>query len=143
MRKKKDPYSSPTRRLVLKEFPYNKNESDLVWLCKSISLYEKIDKEKIAYKMLQLFIFFSHQRKPITINMLQERILVSRGAIINQLNKFLKMGIIKKSGRNYYLRAQTLEDTIKEMEKDYEKVFTKLKDVARKIDLKYANTLEL
>ncbi len=58
---------------------------------------------------------------------------VSQAAVIYHLNLFQRSGIVTKDGRNYYLRAPTLEQTLEEMENDVHHRFAHLKSIAKKI----------
>jgi hypothetical protein len=59
---------------------------------------------------------------------------VTQAAIIYHLNLFQRTGLVVKEGRNYYLRAPSLEQTISEMEEDTRRRFEQLKKIAKKID---------
>jgi hypothetical protein len=60
----------------------------------------------------------------------------SQAAVIYHLNNFQRSGLVIKDGRNYYLRAHTLSETLEEMEGDITRRFEHLKQVARKIEEK-------
>ncbi len=59
---------------------------------------------------------------------------VSQAAIIYHLNLFQRSGLVVKEGRSYFLRADTLEHTLEDMESDIKRRFERLKKIARKID---------
>lgn len=59
---------------------------------------------------------------------------VSQAAIIYHLNLFQRTGIVVKEGRSYFLRADTLEQSLDDMESDMKRRFERLKKIARKID---------
>ena len=59
---------------------------------------------------------------------------VTQAAIIYHLNLFQRTGLVIKEGRNYFLRAPTLEQTLSEMEDDMKRRFDQLKKTAKKID---------
>ncbi|MEW6036425.1 MAG: hypothetical protein AB1529_07480 [Candidatus Micrarchaeota archaeon] len=61
---------------------------------------------------------------------------VSQAAVIYHLNLFQRTGLAIKEGRNYYLRAHTLSETLEEMESDISRRFSHLKEMARKIEEK-------
>ncbi len=58
---------------------------------------------------------------------------VSQAAVIYHLNHFQRSGLVVKDGRNYFLRAPTLEQTLEEMENDVRRRFEHLRGVARKL----------
>ncbi len=58
---------------------------------------------------------------------------VSQAAVIYHLNLFQRSGLLVKDGRNYFLRAPTLEQTLDEMENDVHLRFEHLKSIAKKI----------
>jgi hypothetical protein len=59
---------------------------------------------------------------------------VTQAAIIYHLNLFQRTGLVVKEGRNYFLRAPSLEQTILEMEADTTRRFDQLKKISKKID---------
>lgn len=59
---------------------------------------------------------------------------VTQAAIVYHLNLFQRSGLVVKDGRNYYLRAQSLEQTLNEMEEDTRRRFGELKKIGKKID---------
>ncbi|MFN7991348.1 MAG: hypothetical protein U0R44_04295 [Candidatus Micrarchaeia archaeon] len=58
---------------------------------------------------------------------------VSQAAVIYHLNLFQRSGLLVKDGRNYFLRAPTLEQTLEEMENDVHRRFENLRSIAKKI----------
>ncbi len=59
---------------------------------------------------------------------------VSQAAVIYHLNLFQRSGLVVKDGRNYFLRAPTLEQTLEEMENDVVRRFQHLRSVAKKLE---------
>src|SRR4030095_1425723 len=57
---------------------------------------------------------------------------VSQAAVIYHLNIFQRSALVVKDGRNYFLRAPTLIQTLDEMENDVRRRFDYLKGIARK-----------
>lgn len=59
---------------------------------------------------------------------------VSQAAVIYHLNMFQRSGIVIKDGRNYFLRGQTLEQTLEEIENDMHRRFDQIKQIAKRVD---------
>jgi predicted transcriptional regulator len=59
---------------------------------------------------------------------------MSRGAVIHQLNRLAEAGLIRKDGRKYYLREGSVYRTIKEVERDVQRMFEDLEQMALEID---------
>lgn len=108
-----------------------KTKEEFLWLCKSLGLLEPIDKQKIASSILKE-VFKSPE--PLTSNDIAEKVQMSRGSVVNHLNKLQTSGIIIKSGRTYIPRERSMEKIIEEMEKDVLRIFSDLKRISKEID---------
>jgi DNA-binding IclR family transcriptional regulator len=61
---------------------------------------------------------------------------VSRGSVLNLLDRMMRSGMLKREGRGYRLRSKSMLETVKEMEIDVQRAFHRLEEIAREIDRK-------
>ncbi len=57
-----------------------------------------------------------------------------RTTLSYHLSKLVQMGILRRAGRGYVLRASNFERTIEEIRKDVERIFDELLRVAKELD---------
>ena len=65
---------------------------------------------------------------------LAEKHQLSRGTMINRLNKLTKSGLLIHHESQYKLRGRSLKDTIKEAQWDVNRIFEHLEKVSETID---------
>ena len=65
-----------------------------------------------------------------------EKLGLSRGTVVHHLAKLMDSGIVLREREGYILRESNMQDLIKDLHHDMERMFSELKDVAKEIDLK-------
>ena len=122
-------------RIVHKRRPREDSESgDFEWLCSSMGFCEPIDRDKTATNIIRLLIKNSKKCSGLRSDDIAENVGKSRGATVNHLNKLIGSGLIVKRKNTYLLREDSLENTIREVRRDIERMFEDLESVAKKID---------
>ena len=94
----------------------------------------KPNQDKIAFGILLDILDTTNQENGVKTKDIAKRAGISQAAAIYQINKFLEKGFIKKIGSRYFLRGETLEETIDEMKKDYLRKMERIKKVAKRLD---------
>lgn len=116
------------------ERPFEKDlEKDLDWLCSSFGFCKESQQNTAAQTFRELLEHISRGEK-LTSTQLSEEVGMSRGAVIHQLNRLVAAGLIRKDGRKYLLRGGSVYRTIKEVERDVQRVFEDLEEMALEID---------
>ncbi len=64
----------------------------------------------------------------------QEKKGVTQGAVVYHLNTYRRSGLIVKEGRYYYLKRQTLDRTLEEMEYEMLRHFQRMRKLAKLMD---------
>ncbi len=59
---------------------------------------------------------------------------LSRGTVVHHLTNLIASGLVLVEGTKYILRANNLEDLIREIKKDSERVFDNLTNIAKELD---------
>jgi predicted transcriptional regulator len=126
------------RRIAVQDLrpPAKSDEGgDIEWLCRSLNLFTKNDTEKSAYKVFRIIVRSSIEGKPKTSTEIAEELSLARGTVLFHMKKFASSGLVEQaSGRKYILRESCLEDTLDDMMRDMEKMFSRMKRVAAEID---------
>lgn len=104
------------------------------WICQSLGFFEPIDKEKTASAIFKAILDATEQGNGLSSNEIAQKVNMSRGAIINHLNRLLNAGLIVKTGHFYVARSKSVYRLIQEIEEDIDRVFARMKDTAREID---------
>jgi hypothetical protein len=108
----------------------NVNEA-LDWIYECLGLGD--ERDEVGKSVFRAIVRASHNGEGISSRDIMQLSEVSQAAIIYHLNQFKRSGLVVKDGRNYYLRAHTLENTLDEMQNDMNRRFERLKEIARKI----------
>ena len=122
-------------KLVLRELDLpreKKLDSDIEWLCCSLGFFETIDKEKTAAKIFKFLLKNSGEEAKSTE--IAKVVGVSRGAVVNHLNRMIESGLIENRGNRYRIRGSTAYSMVMEIKEDVDRVFKKLEKVAWEID---------
>jgi len=104
------------------------------WVCESLGIVTGRDVNKTAITLFRVIVEKSDYRCGISSTELAEELSMSRGAVINQLNKLIECGLIRKSGRNYTLRGGNLTRTMMEIRGDFDRLFERLEKAANYMD---------
>jgi predicted transcriptional regulator len=108
------------------------NVSDaLDWIYQCLGLGD--ERDEVGKSVFRAIVNASQRGEGISSRDIMQLSEVSQAAIIYHLNQFKRSGLLIKDGRNYYLRAHTLENTLDEMQSDINRRFDTLKEIARKI----------
>lgn len=122
----------------LKKPRKNELEELVSWLCCSLGLVTQRDRDKTTEKV---FITLLKKHGTVRFDELLEEVQVSKSTLSHHLRKYIRYGIIVKTGKGYELREHSLERTIEEIERDIIKEIERIKEIARKIDeILYLNT---
>ena len=104
------------------------------WDCESLGIVTGRDVNKTAITVFRVIVEKSDYRYGISSTDLADELSMSRGAVINQLNKLIECGLIRKSGRNYTLRGGNLTRTMMEIRGDFDRLFERLEKAATYMD---------
>jgi predicted transcriptional regulator len=123
------------RRILIQELGPPSKGSDIEWLCRSLGLLRDCDEDKSAYKVFKILAESSISGSPKTSAEIAEELELARGTVLFHLKKFHSSGLVSRaSGRRYILRESSLEDTLDDMMRDTERMFTRMRKIAADID---------
>jgi len=124
-------------RIVVRDLdaPFDDSPIEYIeWVCESLGIVTGRDVNKTAITLFRVIVEKSDYRYGISSTDLAEELSMSRGAVINQLNKLIECGLIRKSGRNYTLRGGNLTRTMMEIREDFDRLFERLEKAATYMD---------
>ena len=125
-------------RLYDERIPSRKDsEEDLKWLCSSLGLKSKRDKDKTTLKVFRFIIEKTRMGKTASVKEMSEYFGLTRVAVNHHLKKLKNLGLAVQ-GRHalgqYELRSINLAETLEEVESDSLRVFSRLKKTAGDLD---------
>lgn len=106
----------------------------IIWLCETLGLIGKRDKEKNCFKVFSEVVKANKEKKPLISEQISKTLKISRSNVVHYLNKLISSGLIIKIGNKYELREDNLILLINEVEKDVRLIFEDLKKVALEVD---------
>ncbi len=127
-------------KIVVKkvERPFSGNVDDQIeWICKCLGFFEDIDKEKTAANIFREIVIASEKGNFLSSTEISRKVTMSRGSVINHLNRLQRAGLVVRQGRLYSSRSKSIFRTIKEIEEDIDRVFRHMEETARRIDKKF------
>ena len=105
-----------------------------IWLCESLGLITKRDKNMNCFKVFSEIVKANKEKKYLTSNDINRIVKISRSNVVHYLNKLINSGLIMKVGNKYELRENNLILLISEIEKDAALIFEDLKKIALEVD---------
>ena len=112
----------------------NDPSRNIIWLCETLGLISKRDKERNAFRIFSEIVKANREKKYLTSENVSKTLKISRTNAIHHLNKLINSGLIFKIGKRYELREDSLVLLINEVEKDVRLIFEDLKKVAIDVD---------
>ncbi|VVC00531.1 Uncharacterised protein [uncultured archaeon] len=120
-------------RRVERPFP-SRPVDDFEWICQSLGFFDNPDRDATALQVFREIMKASEGGEALTSTAIAQRVEMSRGAVINQLNNLMRSGIVVRNGRFYSSRSRSIYRTIEEIEDDIDRIFAKMKHAAMEID---------
>lgn len=124
-------------RIVVRDLdaPFDDSPVEYIeWVCESLGIVSGRDVNRTSITIFRVIVEKSDYGHGISSTDLAEELSMSRGAVINQLNKLIECGLIRKKGRNYTLRGGNLTRTMMEIRGDFDRLFERLEKAATYMD---------
>ena len=119
---------------VRKNFVKNDVNEELRWLGNSLGLFGLRDRDSSCFRIFITLLKRTRRNEAISSDEIAERLGLSRGTVIHHLTKLMNSGIVVREKGGYLLKENSLEGVIKDMKRDVEAMFEKLREVAKEID---------
>ncbi|HDN82037.1 MAG: replication/maintenance protein RepL [Methanomicrobia archaeon] len=104
------------------------------FLCDVLGLSTGRDTDNTTCKVFKKIVVHSSRRGVTTTKDICEEINMSRGSVVNQINKMIEAGMLRKEGNYYVLRRKNLIRTIWEIREDILRMFEKIEEIAEELD---------
>jgi predicted transcriptional regulator len=108
--------------------------TDLQWFGSSLGLFNLRDKNSSCFRVFIELLKSSRKERPLSSDQLAYMTGLSRGTVIHHINKLIEAGIVVSEKNKYILRVSPLSVLVNEIEKDMERAFDELKEIAKDID---------
>lgn len=135
-RKYKEPLSTYTFN-ILRQPPKENLEDDLRWICYALGLINPRDRDESCLKIVEIVLEASKEEEGISSNEITKRLNLTRGAVINHLNRLMQARFIIKRGTNYELRERNIKRTIEKIRGDIDRFLEELLQIAESVDKAY------
>ena len=109
---------------------------ELQWVGNSVGLFNVRDRDSSCFRVFITLVRRARQNKHITSDEIADKLNLSRGTVVHHLAKLMDSGIVLREKEGYILRESNIQDLVKDLHHDMERMFSELKDVAKEIDLK-------
>lgn len=109
---------------------------ELQWMGNSLGLFNVRDRDSSCFRVFITLVRRARQNKHVSSDEVAEKLNLSRGTVVHHLAKLMESGIVLREKEGYILRESNIEDLIKGLHYDMERMFSELKEVAKEIDEK-------
>ena len=121
--------------IIRSQKPGSKNLNDeLKWFGSSLGLFGLRDKDKSCYRVFVELLKNTKQGKQMTSDDLAYKLQLSRGTVVHHLNRLMEQGIVMNTHNKYVIRVNDLTVLVTELERDIERAFQDLREVAEQIE---------
>ena len=124
-------------RIQVKKYekPFSNDADDnLEWICRSLGFLEPIDKDKTAYSIFREILVNAQKDKLLSSTELSRKVKMSRGSVINHLNRLQTAGLVMRQGKYYIPRSKSVFRMIQELEEDLDRIFKRMEETAKRLD---------
>mgnify|MGYP005631848785 CR=1 FL=1 len=109
-------------------------EKDIEWFCESLGLLGERDKQKTGLKVFKAVLNEVNRDNEISAEDIANKIKMSRTAVMYHLNMMLEAGMLRRDGCMFELRTINLQKLVDEIERDIERTFHLIREIAEDID---------
>jgi predicted transcriptional regulator len=118
----------------IRKVPSPNINQELQWMGNSLGLFNVRDRDSSCFRVFITLVRRARQNKHATSDEIAEKLNLSRGTVVHHLAKLMESGIVLREREGYILRESNMQDLIKDLHHDMERMFSELKDVAKEID---------
>ena len=107
---------------------------ELQWLGNSLGLFNQRDKDSSCFRVFITLVKKAKRNEAMSSDEVAERLHLTRGTVVHHLTKLMDAGIVVREKQGYLLRENTLQNVIRDIQRDMEVQFAELFEVAKEID---------
>ena len=106
----------------------------LQWFGNSLGLFGLRDKDKSCFRIFIQLLNAAKHNAGMSSDELAYSLRLTRGTVVHHLNRLMESRIVVFDSGKYFLRVNSLENLVDELEKDIERTIGDLKSIAKEID---------
>lgn len=107
---------------------------EIKWLGNSLGLFTLRDKDSSCYRIFVELLKNTKVNHALSSDDIALNLSLSRGTVIHHLNRLMNSGLVEYEKGKYKLRVSNLEALINEIERDIQRTFQDIKEIAKRID---------
>ena len=124
--------------IIARKAPSQTNVNDLLkWFGASLGLFNLRDKDSSCFR---IFVILVNDLRSGKIGLSSDEIAykanLSRGTVVHHLNKLIESGLVVNADNKYFLKVNSLEELVFEVEDNITNYLENLKLVGRNLDEK-------
>jgi len=126
-----------TRKIILLQMrrtPQENINRELQWLGSSLGLFNLRDKDSSCFRVFITLVKKSKRDEALSSDAIAEQLQLSRGTVVHHLTKLMDSGIVVREQEGYLLRENTLQQVVRDMHQEIERMFSEMEEVAKEID---------
>ncbi len=106
----------------------------LQWFGQTLGLFNPRDKDSSCFRVFIELLKAAKFKAPLSSDDIAFRLSLSRGTVVHHITKLMESGLVIAQGNRYMLRVNSLDMLAKELQKDAERSFLTLREVAQDLD---------
>lgn len=119
-----------------RKIPSTTINDDLKWIGKSLGLFNIRDRNSSCFRIFIVLLKKSRHNELVTSDEIAHVLNLSRGTVVHHLHMLRDTGLVLHEHSGYILRENTLERLLREVQRDIDRTFKDILDVAKEVDLK-------
>jgi predicted transcriptional regulator len=112
----------------------NKLKEDVKWICNSLGLIKGRDVENVSFRVMYELLELFSKENLISTEKISKILKIESYRINHHIRRLMESGIVFREKRKIALRGGSLSAAIEEVRRDSEIMFSRLKEVSKKID---------
>jgi|SRR3989344_6968746 len=115
--------------------PAKKSLNDeLQYFGDSLGLFGERDKDKSCFRIFIELLKSTRKNRAMSSDEIALKTNLSRGTVIHHLHRLIEAGLVIQDQGRYLLRAGNLKAVMEEIQKDVNRTFDDLRNIAKEID---------
>ena len=125
------------KELILRDLEMprtNKLGEEIRWICDSLGLVKGRDIEDTSFRIMKGLLYEFKKTDILSSEDLAKLLNLEQQTVNHHFRNFINSGVIVREKRKVVLRGGSLTAAVQEMQRDSERTFKRILEIARKID---------
>ena len=110
--------------------------AELQWLGATLGLFGQRDKDSSCFRIFINLVRAAQDENALSSDDLASRTSLSRGTVVHHLNRLRDAGLVKNVPEGYQLSAQSMHESLNQLEEELQEMLDLMRAVAKDIDKK-------